>query len=523
MWYQFLLENSHFAASLFAAMVMFAVSWLYFDAWLERKNFIGALRITGFLCLSISFLVHATFIETALLSTSILGSEVNSLLTLVMRVLGYGLIATSLYFDQLQEKPVTSGVTNAVLGFSLKLVFLQPFLAVTVGFLYLRRAIRGLEHHLKMPGFAFLVLFLFEIVSLSKLWEGTDNVDIYDLVAPFAPLWIIQHIILIVGIFILGKWVWQYLLKRLLSQLFMIFIASILVIFLVTTVSFTFLILKNLQDESLRQLTADVKVLNFAIESKKAETLADAELVAQNPQVISQVLENKRSELADFTKEFLLAKKYSTVFIVNKVGQVLARGDDPERIGDSLSDDRLIKRVLAGENLSSIITKDGVLAPDVSIRSAAVMKKDGELAGAVVTAVIIDNAFVDGVKKATGLEASIYGGNQLSATTLAVGGESRANGVKLDSEEIRKKVLLDGQGFSGPVNILNVSYIAAIEPMQDMDNNPVGMLFMGREQVGVLAAAGKSIELTFLVAVILLVIIIMPTYFVSKYISSQLH
>jgi len=59
-------------------------------------------------------------------------------------------------------------------------------------------------------------------------------------------------------------------------------------------------------------------------------------------------------------------------------------------------------------------------------------------------------------------------------------------------------------------------------PLKDVDNNPVGMLFVGKPQVGVLQAAGRSIEMTFLVAVILLVLSIIPAYFISKYLTNQI-
>jgi ABC-type spermidine/putrescine transport system permease subunit II len=48
------------------------------------------------------------------------------------------------------------------------------------------------------------------------------------------------------------------------------------------------------------------------------------------------------------------------------------------------------------------------------------------------------------------------------------------------------------------------------------------MLFIGQPQNKVLQSAGHSIELTFIVAAILLAIAILPAYWMSRYIARQL-
>jgi len=532
MWYQFFLENLHFAISLLAALIFFAIAWLYLDAWMGRKTLREGVRWAGFLLLSISFLVQAISIESTVLQNSILGSGWNSLLLVATRIPGYLLIIYSLILDPLQPKPKMVkkisgfGFTGfKILGVSIitALSFLYPILAGVIGFLYLRRATVGLENHLKAVALGFFILSLSEFLSLFSLLRITSNIDLYNLVAPFGVIWITTTLLTLVAVSVMRGWIFSYLLKRLLSQLFMFFTAAIVIIFLLTTVSFTFLLLQNLQDETLSRLKTDVKVLSFAIDSKKAESLSDAQVLAQNPEVISLVEAADRSKLNDVAQNYLLTKKQSFLVITSETGQVLARGEDRERIGNSLSDDPLIKRALLGQSASSILTKDGVLAPQIAASSATPIMKDGSILGAVMTGIIIDNAFVDGVKKATGLEASMYANNVLSATTLlAPDGKARAVGIKEENKNIKDNVLIKGQPFVGGINMLNVPYFAAYLPLKDVDNIPVGMLSAGKPQIGVLATAGKSIELTFLVAVVLLVLAIFPAYAIAKYLTSQL-
>jgi len=531
MWYQFILENLHFAINLLASLIFFAVAWLYLDAWLGRKTFKEFLRWLGFLLLSLSFLISAVSVETSIIKYSTFSTSLITMLLIATKIPGYILIIYSLILDPLQPKPDLTKKLGMILAipetfkFSIIIVlsFFYPILAALVGLLYLRRATVGLENHLKPVAWGFFILSISEFLSLFSVLVKTSNVDLYNLVAPFGLIWIAACLLTLVAILVMRGWIFSYLLKRLQSQLFMIFTATIVVIFVLITISFTFLLLKNLQDEALSRLQTDVKVLNFAVDSKKAESLSDAQVLAQNSDVISLVEAKTRPKLNDLTQSFLLTKKQSFLVITSETGQVLARGEDRERIGDSLSDDPLIKRALLGQSAASIITKDGVLAPQIYVASATPITQNGAVIGAVMIGTVMDNAFVDGVKNATGLEASLYSDNIISATTLlSSDAKTRAIGIKEEDKNVRNDVLIKGRSYVGGLSILNVSYFVADLPIKDVDNSIVGMFSVGREQSSLLLAAGHSIELTFLVSVILLILSIIPAFLISKNITKQL-
>ena len=131
--------------------------------------------------------------------------------------------------------------------------------------------------------------------------------------------------------------------------------------------------------------------------------------------------------------------------------------------------------------------------------------------------------WVDGVKNATGLEASLYADNVLSATTLlSSNGKARPLGVKEENGSVKDEVLIKGQPYVGGLSILNVAYFVADLPIKDVDNSIVGMFSVGRRQSSLLLAAGHSIELTFLVTVILLILSIFPVLLISRYLTRQL-
>jgi len=523
MWTAFFLENIRFAISLFAGLVFFAVGWLYFDAWQEKHEKKEQFRYFGFFLLALSFLFAATQVESTLIEvplSAILSSSLAAA-SVLARITGLVLIIISLILDPIQPRPDISKFANVgIFGLPLLLPFslLQPILVLFIGFLYFKRATTGLERHLKPVAIAFFILGFSELLSLGSFFRSTTSVSLYNLVAAFGPIWFARYISLAVAALVLGRWVFGYLLKRFFTQLFMIFTTSILIIFLLTAVSFTAVLVKNIQDETFRRLETDVRVLSYAIETKKAQTLSDVQLVAQNSQVLGSL--GSRKTLSSALETFLLSKDQSFLWAVNKDGVVLARGEDSEKYGDSLAGDTLVKKALSGESGTSVVSKEGALAPGITLRAAAPVKSSG---GAIIAGTIIDNAFVDGIKTATGLEASVYGGNTLSATTLlASDGKTRPVGIKEENKKIRSSVLEGGEAASIPVSILGVPYLAGYLPLKSVEDKTVGMLFVGKPQSSVLATAEASIQLTFISTVILLIVSIFPSYFISRYIAKQL-
>lgn len=540
MWIQFLLENTHFAVHIFAALVFFAVSWLYADAWKVKKTPAGLLRVIGFVLLSLSFVATAGFIENSVVASPLYSSTIHDILIAVLRLPSYVFLLVSLLIEPLVPLPgervvpagahaaptsvhailVPAGVLAAGLGFT---ALLYPLLAVTVAFLYLRRATVGLEDHLKVPSYAFFLLSISELLRMATLFRGSTNITIFQFVAPFGPVWIAELVVVCLFSVLLGRWVFGYLLKQFNTQLFIIMTTLTIAIFLVTTVSFTGLLLKNIEDESLSQLRTDVAVLQYTLDSKKAENISDAEVVAQNAVVIAAVRDRQRTALADFSQAYLLTKKLSNVILVDGDGIVLTRGENRDHAGDSLSSDPLVKRALLGESAASVISLDGVVAPQLYLRAAVPVRDGATIVGVVITGTAVDTAFVDGMKSTTGLESSIYGDAKISATTLvSADGINRLAGIELGDRGIRSAVLTAGQSYTGSVTLASRAYYGSFLPLKDVDNTSVGMLFVGKPQTSVLAAAGRSIELTFLVTIALIVLSIIPAYAISGYIAYQI-
>jgi hypothetical protein len=536
MWYQFVLENVHFALNILGALVLFAVCWLYGDAWSARKQDtrIG-FRALGFLLLSVSYVFHAMEVEGIVTSTIPFSSWIAGVGVPVLRLIGYACVIWSLATEALMPVPKYNeeGKVSAVAGSGvagsgglLQFLYLfgSPLGALATGLFYIRRSTVGLERHVRTVGVAFLLLALSDVFGISALLRNSTNVDVFNAVKPFGAAWMITHIFLAAGFVLLERWVFGYLLKRFETQLFIIYTTTVVVIYLIITVVFTGLLVGNVASITQAQLETDARVLSYAIDSRKNEALSLARILATDSQVVTALGKRDRQTIADITGRQLESSVQSYIIVVNANGQVVARGDDAEKYGDSLSGDPLVVKALARTDSTGVVVHDGVIAPELSVRAATPIVSDNAVIGAAIVGTVLETTFVDGLKRSTGLEATLYGSDmKVSASTLTTAdGVTRPLGIILTNQKVRKAVIDESKSYTGAITFLSRAMYASFLPIQDINKVTIGMVSIAKSQLAVLALAGQSIQMTFIVAAILILLSVVPAYFIARFMARQL-
>jgi hypothetical protein len=518
---QFIGQSLHFGVNLFAALACLAAGWLYLDAWSGRHLFREFSKGCGFLLLTAAFIITGAVTDN--------GGWLE-LISNLLKLVGYLSIATGRLIEPIQPRPKIAGYTpalfiNAVAPATIASSFFAPIAALTVSLLYWRAAVIGLERHLRPVAIVFTIFTLSDVLAvLVAQWHNGSNPLLQPLAAPLGILWILEHAILLIGAAILARWVWHYLAKRLLSQLFLSITSLTFAIVLLATVSVSALLLGNLQRDALTSLTTATKVLNYAIDSQTADTRSDAEVLAQNPDVVGATNTRDHAALAQLANTLLVQKQLSEAVITDDAGLVLARASDPERYGDSLSNDPLVQHALLGTTTSTIQSRSGTLSPTLVITTASPIRLQGQIIGLSLTSLALDNAFVDGLKHTTSLDSTILAGSTRAATTLTgTDGASRLTGTKETRSEILTRTLKQGQIWQGVTTVVNQPYLAVYLPLKDIDNSVVGMLFVGQPQDTVLQSSKQAINLTFVYAALSLLLIMLPVYLIARQISRQLH
>ena len=142
--------------------------------------------------------------------------------------------------------------------------------------------------------------------------------------------------------------------------------------------------------------------------------------------------------------------------------------------------------------------------------------------GVVIGGFSLDNALADNMKRITGLDMSIFEGNTMvAATYLHPDGRTRSIGVKQTDPEVLKGVLELGTGTTLRTKIFSRPYLASFLPIRDADNNIVGMLSAAKAQNEILETAEQSNRLTLGAVVIIMIIMVMPVYLITKRLSKE--
>jgi hypothetical protein len=218
-----------------------------------------------------------------------------------------------------------------------------------------------------------------------------------------------------------------------------------------------------------------------------------------------------------------VSKGLTSFEITTSDGELLLQGTNPDQWGQSISANPLFREAALGYSAQSKVTETGILAPTVILEAATPIRgANGDIVGVVITEQAIDNSFLDNIKHATNLDSAIYAGDVRSATTfIAPDGTSRWIGVSEPSKAVQQLVLVRGGTFKGSLNILNRSYLVVYAPLKDMNNNVIGMLLTAQPQQALLKTIAHSVELTFLTAACLLLIMIIPAYLLAKHMAKQ--
>ncbi len=508
LWINFLLTNLHFVVSLLGFVTCLILVYVFYSSFRMGKSPHLLLRSIGFLALAIYLGGHArTSGELA----------IESIALQLARFSALGLITLSYYLEPLQKLP--SAKQLLVLPFAASLAKILGILSFAASLALVARIYRkyssGLERELKNLHRGFVLYFLFEFFHALSIFGESRNVLLSRLAADFGFFWIVSHLTLLAAFLYLLKYAWGYLRFEIFSQIFGAFVISSLLIFMVTTVVYTFLLLRQMAVSAQEALKTDLASFNYSISRLRDQGAAVAQALALNEE-IGRSLEDQEALQAAIDQS-IISSGVDFLVVTDSEGKVLGKADSYQTTGYSLSSNFVVSRALAGESKTNLLTRDWVNAPLALIEVATPSSY-----GVVYTGYILDSAFVDGYRDATGLETSIYVGSVKSATTfVAADGITRLVGAIQTSPTIKTEVLEKGNNYSGLTSVFANEYLSEYGPFKNEEGKILGMVFVGFPSNTLYAAARTSIYATFYVIIFLVVFSFIPAYFFAKFIEKH--
>lgn len=504
-WVNFWLSNFHFAVMLLGVIASFIMVYVLYISWRRAKEGKLLLRLLGFLLLGAFLGIYAGSLQ------------IGSALTF-LKIGAFFLIALSFYKDPLQvvppEKEVKSSLLTIPFVNNIPGLVVLAVLVATVLRIY-KKYSAGLEREFKNLYQGFVFLTISEFFSFLTIFSESRNVFLANLGGHFGLAWILHHFFAVAAFIFILVYAWGYLRFELFTQIFGAFVMTSVFMFVFLAGVYTFLLMREMQRNALEGLRTNLATFEYSVESLQNQGLAAANIAAANSEIRGSLGNSKR--LSGVLGDQIVSSGVDFLVAVGDDGRILGRGEDPEATTGSLSDNFVVAQALEGEGKSNLATRDWVNAPLVLIETSAPM-----LSGAIYTGYILDSAFVDGFKKGTGLDVTVYAGDIKSATTLVgADGVSRLVGARLINPRIQKNTLEKGEVYLGLSQVFQNEYVSAYGPFMNKEGNTLGMFFVGYPSTLLFAAAQTALSHTFYLTVILAVFSFIPAYVLAKFIEKN--
>lgn len=525
---KFWLDNAHFVIYVAAAFGFFATGWLNLDSYRQRRDLKILLRVLGFFALAL----------WGLISSVGLGIDWTRYAIVAIEIIGVGLVMAGFYFEAM---PVVPGEPSPSSNGDKKKkpvnLALAPLLIVKSAFFKLpligwlltliriwQLAIAGRVKDLRGLRTAILFFLLARLISLAELLRESSNVQIFNLTKEYSYLWMLENLLLLVAAILLIKWVFYYISLRPMPQLFITFVAAALIIFVVSTVAFTGSLFTLSQKNSLESLKKSAAVFEFSLRELEAQTNLAAYSLSQRDKVVRGALSNSVEEtkigLGDPVKELNIGG----AAVTNRGGEVLAVSGLNVKTGDSLVADSTVAAALKGESAQSFVVNKLFDVDVIVVRAAFPIVENAKVVGVTVTDYPIDQAFVERVKEVTDLDVSINSGSVHAATTFKDKNDRIITGTEITNDEVLKLINSGDNlwGWSGSEKLVDRPYLVAYRSLADYNNKNIGSLLVGQSKYEIVNQMDYAVKLTFLVAIALMIISLLPMYFISRSISKSI-
>jgi two-component system NtrC family sensor kinase len=356
-----------------------------------------------------------------------------------------------------------------------------------------------------------------------------------------------------------------YSIRSIQSKLISYFTIAILIPTLVTAIiAIKFIHSQNL-NRAETKVIADLNSAREIYRNKISQIEGVTRLTAARSFIIEAVIKQDQDSLQKDLHRILLNEKLDIFTVVDASGKVLARGRNPFNYGDDLSGDRFVQRVIkTKQNVAGteIVKQPELMAETYELVEKATMNLQPtpmskprsrmvetsgmmlkaavpifnyrkELIGVLIGGVLLNRNFeiVTKVKEVVH-EGEVYEGLEIGTATIFQNDYRISTNVLNDdgsyaistlvSEEVNNTVLGEGKRWVGEAFVVNTWYISAYEPIRDIDNNVIGILYVGILKKPFDDILRNTILLYVGIAVGVLIIIIIVAIILTGKISSPL-
>jgi methyl-accepting chemotaxis protein len=262
-----------------------------------------------------------------------------------------------------------------------------------------------------------------------------------------------------------------------------------------------------------------LKGLAGEIERRKQDALTTGALLASYPGFAAAVSANDTAAVLNLMTPLVKDAKFDFMTVTNASGIVVARVHEPQKSGDSVTNQANVVSALKGT--AAAFVEPGTVVKLSARAGIPIKNAAGAVVGVASVGYNLDQMdLVDRVKKLFGADFTVFLGDVRISTTIEQNGK-RAVGTQLDSA-IAKILLSDGKAYHGKATILGQSYLTAYMPLVGPAGKPIGVLFAGQSFKAAEDAMARTQMLIGGISLILLVISLIVMFYVVRRITRPL-
>ncbi len=307
----------------------------------------------------------------------------------------------------------------------------------------------------------------------------------------------------------------------------------------------------NLIDEGITgqaqtKIIGDLGASHEIYKSMEEKLQITAFSIASNADVAKDVMSSSNSNTLIYIQS--LKSQYpiiSTIVVTDASGKVIARSNDPGQIGTNLASDPFVSAALNGKGIAGtaiipegelsldkldtqarldILPTENAMPSDRKVETSGMMIKvsspiyyNGKIAGSVVVGHLINRDFtiVDNTKNAVKVETATIFMNDLRISTnvMKLDG-NRAIGTRV-SIPVYNAVLKEGKTYFGRAFVVNGWYITAYEPIYDINEKIIGILYVGTPEAPFVELKNNALNNIVLLGAFSLIFAIIVSMFLS--------
>lgn len=267
------------------------------------------------------------------------------------------------------------------------------------------------------------------------------------------------------------------------------------------------------QDKAIR----GAEGLRAILEGQKQEALNYATIFASNAALTKAVEEKNTAEVLRYLTPLVNEAKIDFVTVTDEKGKVIARTHEPDKKGDSVTNQANVSMALQGTPLAAI---EPGTAVKLSARAGVPVKNNnGQIVGVISAGYsVATNAIVDKAQGMFNTDMALFLGDTRVATTMVKDGQ-RDVGTKLN-EKISTHVLQQGQFDIDKGTIMGQDYVTVYMPLMGPNDKPVGIVVAGQNMEAVNAAKNKiMVTVGAIAAAVILVVMVLTAWMVRKTIN----